>query len=185
MKSAVPNWSPQSPERSGLGAVLAVRPQVLMACVLLLMAIVSWFYLSSQRQTVDSQKAELARLEQALHQAQSATAGPSSSEPDFTQRLPQRETIHQVVRFLGTLAQQHQVNLGQLSLNHTASSEQSLGRVDISLSMSGPYAGGKQVLSELLSRYPSLGVQSVSAVPRQSESGRIDWSVSMSLYVKD
>jgi hypothetical protein len=156
-----------------------------MACVLLLMAIVSWFHLSSQRQILDSQNAELARVEQALRQARAVSTAPSMTEPDFTQRLPQRETIHQVVRFLGTLAQQHQVNLGQLSLNHTASSEQSLGRVDVSLSLSGPYAGGKQVLSELLSRYPSLAVQSVSAVPRQSESGRIDWSVSMSLYVKD
>ena len=168
-----------------MGPVLARLTPVSAAGVVLLIVLAGWFSLSSQHQKLKAQSLELAGTEQAIQQSKLASSAQTVVEPNFTQRLPQREAIQQIVRFLGTLAQQHQVTLGQLTLTHASSSEQSLGRVDIAMSMSGPYAGGKQVLSELLSRYPSLGVQSVTAVPRPSDAGRIDWSVSMSLYVKD
>lgn len=141
--------------------------------------------LSQQRDQLLHQRSELVQLQQSLKLQAAQAKPPVSTDPDFTQRWPQRDEINAVVRFIGTLAQQHQVNLGQMTLSHTTSSALATGRVDISLSMNSVYAGGKQVLSELLSRYPSLALQSLSATPRTGDALRIDWTLALTLYVKD
>jgi hypothetical protein len=149
------------------------------------LALLAWSILTQQRLQLLNQQTELAQLERALKALSTQTVPPVRNEPDFTQRWPQRDEINAVVRFLGSLAQQHQVSLGQMTLSHTASSAQAAGRVDIALTMNGTYASGKLLLAELLSRYPSLALQSLTAAPRSGDASRIDWTLALTLYVKD
>lgn len=153
--------------------------------LLIAVAILFWIILSQQRTELLNKQAELTQIEQLLKPLRSQAALPSLNKPDYTQRWPQRDEVNAVVRFLGALAQQHQVNLGQMTLSHAPSSAQAAGRVDISLSMNSAYASSKQVLSELLNRYPSLALQSLTAVSRSGDSSRIDWTLALTLYVKD
>ncbi len=149
------------------------------------LTLLAWSLLTQQSAQLLKQQTELSQLEQSLKTLSTQAAPPVRNEPDFTQRWPQRDEINAVVRFLGSLAQQHPVNLGQMTLSHTASSAQTAGRVDIALTMNGTYASGKLLLAELLSRYPSLALQSLTATPRSGDAARIDWALALTLYVKD
>ena len=161
------------------------RHVVVSSVLVLGLGLLAWSLISHQRIQLKSQQAELTQLEQTLKTLSTQAKPPAISEPDFTQRWPQRDEINAVVRFLGTLAQQHQVNLVQMALSHTASSAQATGRVDISINMNSGYASGKLVLSELMSRYPSLALQSLTATPRSGDTAKIDWALALTLYVKD
>ncbi|MFM9880358.1 MAG: hypothetical protein ACKVOO_08120 [Burkholderiaceae bacterium] len=162
------------------------KHHVAVALVLLIgIVLLAWGMVSQQRTQLRHQQAELGQLEQSLKAVATQVAPPVRNQPDFTHGWPQRDEINAVVRFIGTLVPQHQVNLGQLTLSHTASSAQAAGRVDIALTMNGTYASGKAVLSELFNRYPSLAMQSLIATPRSGDASRIDWILALTLYVKD
>jgi type II secretory pathway pseudopilin PulG len=164
----------------------SLRRHVVVSVILLAgIVLLAWMVGSQQRRQLVNQQIELAQLEQSLRALSTQAAPPARNEPDFTQRWPQRDEVNAVVRFLGTLAQQFQVNVGQITLAHTASSAQAVGRVDIAVAMNGTYAGGKTLLAELLGRYPSLALQSLTATPRSGDASRIDWTLALTLYVKD
>lgn len=172
-------------QRTGFRAWSSLKHGAVAGVLLLVIALAAWKLLGLQREHLELQHIELAGLQQQVASMQALSAKPVSMAPDFTQRWPQRDEINALVRFLGGLAQERQVNVGQMSLAHTGSGAQAVGRVDIALTLSGPYIATKQLLAELLSRYPSLAVQSLSAVPRSGDVSRIEWTLSLTLFVKD
>lgn len=176
---------------SALASVIAYRAwspvqhcviaSILLASIVLLASSM----VSAQRTQLLNQQEKLTQMEQSLKIASAHAEPLIAREPDFTQRWPQRDEINGVVRFLGALAQQHQANLGQMTISHTASSSQAAGRVDILVSINSTYSSGKQILSELLGRYSSLALQTLTTAPRSGDAARIEWTLALTMYVKD
>lgn len=106
-------------------------------------------------------------------------------EPDFSQRLPERSRMEEVIRQLGQLADKSGVLVGSIALSHTATDTKTIGSVDASLTLTGAYAATKQVISELMSRHDSLGIQTLSVRPRSNDATRLEWTLALSLYVRD
>jgi hypothetical protein len=107
------------------------------------------------------------------------------AEPDFSQRLPERSRMDEVISQLAQLAEKHGVSVARISLSNTATDARTIGSVDASLTLSGAYSSTKLLISELMSRHDSLGIQTLLVRPHSNDATRLEWTLALSLYVRD
>jgi Tfp pilus assembly protein PilO len=166
-------WPWQQHALLALGALLAISASGV------------WF-LQQQRASLQSLVQQQDSLQQSLSSAQRDVAKVKpAAEPDFSQRLPERSRMDEVIRQLAQLAEKHGVSVGGISLSHTATDAKAIGSVEASITLSGAYAPTKLLISELMSRHESLGIQTLSVRPRSNDAARLDWTLALSLYVRD
>ena len=91
---------------------------------------------------------ELARYKQSASAVKPSTQNTASDLP----ALPSSRTIDQVVSDMTRLAQQHRVQLANLSIEATAKSAQALAQQQIAVQAKGDYAGLKAWTGEMLAR---------------------------------
>jgi hypothetical protein len=100
------------------------------------------------------------RLRTQVAEAASAAgmAAPSGPAPDFVQRLPPVPDVRAVLVELERSARSAGVALGSVQLQERAASAEQLARADMTVSLRGSYPKLKQVLSEVLGRFPNIGL---------------------------
>lgn len=121
-------------------------------------------------------------------QVQLQAAGHRKSQEDhgdFTQSLPLVSRSDEVVHELSRQAQLLGVQISSLSVIASDPSAGELRKVQFNLNANGEYRGIKTWLAEVLGRYPSLGIQSLSMRGLPNDSVRQETQVSFVLYVKD
>lgn len=159
---------------------------ILVASVLLAFAASGVWLLQQQRASLQSLAQQQDSLLQNLLTTQrDAAKVKPPAELDFSQRLPERSRMDEVIRQLAQLAEKHGVSVGSISLSHIATDPKTIGSVDASLTLTGPYAPTKLLISELMSRHDSLGIQTLSVRPRSIDAARLEWTLALSLYVRD
>ncbi len=104
---------------------------------------------------------------------------------DFTQSLPTMARSDDVARDVSRFAQSLNVQITSLTVDPRAATPSELGRVQFNLTGQAAYKDTKAWLAELLSRYPSLAIQSLSLRTQPNDPVRQDVRVTLVLIVKD
>jgi Tfp pilus assembly protein PilO len=164
-------------------------PLAVHACVAVVLLLAVWGVgygvLKNARHELAKANSSLDTLQaQARQNSAAVVAKPMEVPPNFTHSLPSREAADAVVRDMGRHAQSLGLTLGALTVVHQASTARELGKVQLTLTANGEYAKAKAWLAELLARYPSLAVQTLSA-RAAAEATRQEWQLVLALYVKD
>jgi hypothetical protein len=110
---------------------------------------------------------------------------PAAASPDFTHSLPSRALADEVVRDMGRQSQALGISLGALTLVHQLPNAREWGKVQLTVTTVGEYAKAKGWLAELLARYPSLAVQTLSIRAGVADAARQEWQLVLALYAKD
>lgn len=111
--------------------------------------------------------------------------GPRFVKQDFTQSLPIAARSEDVARDIGQFAQRLNVQITSLTLDSQAANSRELGRVQFNLAGQARYKDTKVWLAELLDRYPSLALQSLSLRAQANDPVRQDVRLTLVLIVKD
>jgi hypothetical protein len=156
----------------------------------LLAVLLAWAVGYGMRERIGHQfaasSASLAALQQQARLNQPAMVhAPTIPIVDFTQSLPSRAQVDDVVRDMGRNSQALGVSLGALTVVHQAPSAGEWGKVQLTVSAVGEYSKCKGWLAELLARYPSLAVQSLTIRSGINNATRQDWQLALTLYAKD
>ncbi len=135
------------------------------------------------RQSTAAQQS-LQALQLKVQQRAAAQQESVTVAPEFAQNLPDRSVVDDVVRDIGRNATSLGVSLGAVTVVHQDASAHELGKVQFTVTASAEYGRAKAWLSELLARYASLAVQTLSVRASVGEGGRQEWQLVFILYVK-
>lgn len=103
----------------------------------------------------------------------------------FTELLSNSSKSDEVVREMSRLAAGKGIGLESLKIAPTAATTSELGKVQYNVTMKTDYYLFKGWLGSLLSRYPALGVNTLSIRGVATDSAKQDINLSLLLYVKD
>ncbi|HEX6705224.1 MAG TPA: GspMb/PilO family protein [Albitalea sp.] len=124
-------------------------------------------------------------LDAQLAQAHAATPTRSADapveQPDFTQSLGPATPPAMVVQELQRACAQAGVVLASLQMQERAASAEQLGRSDFAITLRGAYPAIKQVIKQVVERFPSLAVQRMR-MRRAQGPADIESSVTLSLW---
>ena len=157
---------------------------ILLACLIVLgMAAGSFWWIQQSRSALLTLQHERQSVQGQLDAA--LRSGPPIVKPDFTQSLPTLARSDDVARDIGRFAQPLNVQITSLTVDPRAATPSELGRVLFNLTGQAAYKDTKAWLAELLSRYPSLAIQSLSLRTQPTDPVRQDVRVTLVLVVKD
>ncbi len=162
----------------------AVHALLALACVLLVGAVGYGLNKQAKNRWLASENT-LKALQSEARLADARAAQAAAPSIDFTDGLPSRSTVDDVVRDIGRFAQSQALGLGALTIAHQTPTARELGRVQLTLSAVGEYAKTKAFMAELLARYPSLAVQSLTVRAGATDSAAQEWQWLLVLYTKD
>lgn len=145
-------------------------------CTLLCFAVLR----HSQRQ-IDNQTIELNRL---LSEIGSRRPGIAAVLPKFTDSLPLLSRSDDVVLDMSKHGQALNVQISSLVLTVSEPSAVDLRKVQFTLTAVAEYRQLKNWLSELLGRYPTLGVQTLSMRALPNDPSRQESQMSLVLFVR-
>lgn len=103
----------------------------------------------------------------------------------FTSALPNLAKSDEVVRDMSRYAQAMNVQITSLTLTPSESSPTTLKKIQFNLAVNADYRSIKRWLSELLDRYPSLGVQTLSMRALPTDARRQESQIVLVMFVKD
>lgn len=129
------------------------------------------------------QQAELRALETRLKIL--AQDEKKRSAGNFMQTLPLAASADEVVRDMGRHAQALKIQVASLSIAVTEPSPGLIRKVQFNLTASGDYTSMKSWLAEMLGRYPSLGVQTLSLRGLPNDALRQEIQLALVLFVRD
>lgn len=109
----------------------------------------------------------------------------ASTNKSFTELLANSSKSDEVVQEMSRLAAGKGIGLESLKIAPIAATTSELGKVQYNLVMKTDYYLFKGWLGSLLSRYPALGVNTLSIRGIAADSNRQDINLSLLLYVKD
>jgi hypothetical protein len=104
---------------------------------------------------------------------------------NFLQTLPLASSADEVVRDMGRHAQELKIQVASLSIAVTDPAPGLIRRVQFNLTASGDYAAMKNWLAEMLGRYPSLAVQTLSLRGLPNDTLRQEIQLALFLFVRD
>lgn len=131
----------------------------------------------------DKQRQELRTLETRL---QVLLQDEKKRRPgDFLRTLPLASNADEVVHDMGRHAQAMKVQIASLTITAPDPSPAALRKIQFNVSASGEYASMKDWLSEMLGRYPSLGVQTLSLRGLPNDALRQEIQLALVLFVGD
>lgn len=162
----------------------SILQHMLLASLLVLgVAAASWIWGQVSRNALSASRAELLELRSQQKSVQRASTSPSSTS--LAQTLPGARQSEDIVREIGRSAQALGVKVVSLSIEPRAATATEFGRVQFSLVVSAQYRAVKSWIAELLSRYPRLGVASMSMQNSANDPSQLDISMIMVLITKD
>jgi hypothetical protein len=129
------------------------------------------------------QRGELQALETRLQILQQDEKKRSTG--NFTQTLPLASSADEVVRDMGRHAQAMKIQMASLSIVVTDPSPSLIRKVQFNVTASGDYASLKNWLAEMLGRYPSMGIQTLSLRGLPNDTLRQELQLALVLFVKD
>ena len=109
----------------------------------------------------------------------------TNPEPDFAQGLPSAHRSDDVVRDIGRFAQDAGVQISSLNVSTMIATPIQLGRVQFNISANAPYKATKAWLSDLLARYPSLAVGTLSLQAQPNDRSLQDVHLLLVWYFQD
>lgn len=143
----------------------------------------AWWWLHVSEASVVALQSELQAAQNQLEVAQrTARVGASSN---YTQALPSAARADDVARDISRYAQAHGVQVVSVSLETRAATASEIAKVQFNLVAQADYRAAKMWLTELLGRYPSLGVQSLSLRALPNEAARQDVRLVLVFFAKD
>jgi hypothetical protein len=150
-----------------------------------------WIHVKQQTGLVDA-KAELQAAQNELKTRNatdklSRNGNIENTKPkkSFAELLSSNGKSDEVVREMSRLAAGKGIGLESLKIVPTAATSSELGRVQYNVTMKTDYYLFKGWLGGLLSRYPALGVNTLSIRGISTDNTRQDINLSLLLYVKD
>lgn len=157
---------------------------VLAAVVFLgLVVMTGWWYLQTSQSRLDALHTETKLLQNQLENANFALVPQLSS--DFGQTLPSITTSDDVARDFGRFAQTLGVQITSLSVERRPASAGELSKVQFNVVAQAEYRASKAWLAQLLSRYPSLSIQSLSLRGAANDASRQDVRATFLLFAKE
>lgn len=151
-----------------------------MSSLLLTLSILVAAGASYQRARTHSTELEMS-LAQARTSVSSLTPPTLTAEKDFTQSLAAPLNAAQVVQELQRACSAASVLLVGVQAQERAASVDQLGRLELAVTLHGAYAGSKQVLKQVLERYPHITVQRLRMRRGQSPA-EVDTSVTLAVW---
>lgn len=109
----------------------------------------------------------------------------TNSKRSFKELLSNNSKSDEVVREMSRLAAGKGIGLESLKILPSAATASELGKVQYNVTMKTDYYLFKGWLSGLLSRYPALGVNTLSIRGIAADNAKQDINLSLLLYVKD
>ncbi len=109
----------------------------------------------------------------------------TNSKRSFTELLSSNSKSDEVVREMSRLAAGKGIGLESLKIVPSAATASELGKVQYNVTMKTDYYLFKGWLSGLLSRYPALGVNTLSIRGIAADNAKQDINLSLLFYVKD
>ena len=150
-----------------------------------------WFYVKQQTGLATA-KSELKAVQNELkNHAEAAklnglnTIESTSTKKSFIELLSNNSKSDEVVREMSRLAAGKGIGLESLKIVPTPATASELGKVQYKVTMKTDYYLFKEWLGGLLSRYPALGVNTLSIRGIATDATRQDINLSLLLYVKD
>lgn len=107
------------------------------------------------------------------------------SAGNFLQTLPLASSADEIVRDMGRHAQELKIQVASLSITVADPAPGLIRRVQFNLTASGDYAAMKNWLAEMLGRYPSLAVQTLSLRGLPNDTLRQEIQLALVLFVRD
>jgi hypothetical protein len=104
---------------------------------------------------------------------------------NFTRTLPNFSKSDEVVRDMSRHAQMMNVQITSLTIVPSEPSPTALKKIQFNLAANADYRSIKRWLSELLDRYPSLGVQTLSMRALPTDARRQESQIVLIMFVKD
>ncbi len=109
---------------------------------------------------------------------------PDIVRKDFSQTLPSNEISDAVVRDMTGFAQTQGISLSSLVVVPQSANTQKLGSVQYNLNAAGTYLSTKAWLGDMLARYPSLSLQSMTVTGSSSEPSKQEYQLVLMQYLK-
>ncbi|TXT40778.1 MAG: Uncharacterized protein FD135_906 [Comamonadaceae bacterium] len=109
---------------------------------------------------------------------------PDKPQANFTEHLPENSRADDVARDISRFAQTLGVQIVSMSIENRPASNSTLGAVHFSLSLQAEYTACKAWLAELLGRYPTLAIQSLSFRGQPNDALRQEAQLVLVLFVK-
>ncbi|WP_294772599.1 type 4a pilus biogenesis protein PilO [uncultured Rhodoferax sp.] len=131
---------------------------------------------------LQTQQAELDQLQSRLAEARK-TPPPSAIE-QFEKALPSPQVAEAVARDITAFAAEANVQLSSVQIEHQASKPSDYATVLYQISAKGEYKQTKQWIAELLGRYETLGIKSLSLQALANEAARQELRMTLVLYVR-
>lgn len=157
----------------------------LVSMVLLAMTVGGIWKLWQQTRAQEHLQTEHADLALQLKRLQDDAHSLTASQTGTPFEFPARKRALDFTRDLGNWSDKQGVQVSKLGLSHFATTPAHQGRVQLDLTLTGPYAPTKQLLGMLMDRYDSLAIQSLNIHSRNADPNRQDWDLTLNLYVKD
>ena len=148
-----------------------------------LAALVCWWQPHSAANGLAALQQEAAAVQRQLVVAQAAS--PLSVQPSLLHALPSISRADEVARDIGRFAQPLGVQIASLAVSPQASTTTELGKVQFNVAAQADYKAGKAWLAQLLARYPTLAVQSLSMRALANDVPGQDLQLSLVLWVND
>lgn len=148
-------------------AILAI---VAVSLVLLL----AWLQMQHNSKLFAAQKTQVSEL---LNQLQTLSSNQTASQTDFTAALPLADQADDLARDINRFAQDLGVQISSITIDTKAPTSTELGRMQFNVAAQAPYKASKTWLSELMGRYPSLGVASLFLQAQLNDPSRQDMRV--------
>jgi hypothetical protein len=111
--------------------------------------------------------------------------GDTNPKKSFTELLSSNTKSDEVVREMSRLAAGKVIWLESLKITSNAATSSELGKVQYNVAMKTDYFLFKGWLSGLLSRYPALGVNTLSIRGSATDTTKQEINLSLLLYIKD
>jgi hypothetical protein len=141
----------------------------------------SWHVHSSRE--LDSVVLQTSKLRASLDRPNSSATRGASEYSDLSLRLPERARAESVVRDLQRAAAAASVTFVSLSAADRLATAQTLGRLELRVTLRGSYAGAKSVLAEVMARQPAAVVQRL-AMRQVAEIAELETQVDLLLLMR-
>jgi hypothetical protein len=128
--------------------------------------------------------AALHKLEIAQRELQQAQQNSRPVDPLAALPLADPHVVDDVLRDLGEFGKLHSVTVASVTIERDADAGAAMKRVRLVVKASAEYEALKSWLGELLARYPSLALSTLSLRRAAADTSPLDASLSLSLYVK-
>lgn len=155
---------------------------LLAGLVVMALAAAGWWHLHKSQTAFTALRGEHLTAQRQLDEALEPKK--PQEQPDFQTTLPGAARADDVVRDINRFAQSLGVQINSLSVENRAATVSELAKVQFNVAAQAEYKNGKAWLAELLARYPTLAVQSMSLRAQPNGVARQDIRVTVVLFVK-